>query len=86
MGIIILLAGVLIIIITLIGIFSWDIKLFFRSISWRHRGRPMIKYPGFTCGCCGRGWKIPFEIRDYESCGKYWDTWGLCPEGEGCYK
>ena len=52
---------------------------------WLGNGRPMIKYEGYTCGCCGRGWKIPFEIPEYESCGDWADTWGLCPKGKGCW-
>lgn len=63
----------------------WFRSLFIvRYLRWRFGGRSMVKYPGFKCGCCGRWWDIPFEIPEYESCGEWADTWGLCPRGEGC--
>lgn len=70
---------------------NWLKRLYYKItkwnyISWFLRGKPMIKYKGFTCGCCGKGWKIPFEIRDYKTCGEWGDTWGLCPENKGCRK
>lgn len=53
-------------------------------LKWILRGRPMIKYSGFHCGCCGKWWEIPFEIPEYASAGEWWDTWRVCPEGNGC--
>ena len=62
----------------------YSIKSFFARLKWISAGRPMIKYSGFNCGCCGKGWKIPFKVEEYESGGEWWDTWGLCPEDKGC--
>lgn len=56
------------------------------GLRWLSHGAPMIYYEGYTCGCCGKGWKRPFVIPEFQSCGHWWDTWGLCPEGEGCNK
>jgi len=52
-----------------------------REWRWRRSGRPTITYDGFHCGCCGRWWGIPFEVRTIDSAGRWWDTWGLCPNG-----
>ena len=52
--------------------------------NWIKRGKPVVKYEGYNCGCCGTYWNIPFEIPEYDSEGKYWDTWGMCPIGKGC--
>jgi len=57
---------------------------FLTKLKWRLNGKPMLKYEGFHCGCCGKWWDIPFEIPEYKSCGSWWDGWGLCPEGKGC--
>jgi len=51
----------------------------FRWLKWIIEGRPFVHYEGYTCGCCGKGWYIPFTIPTYQSSGEYWDTWGLCP-------
>ena len=40
----------------------------------------MIHYKGVHCGICGKWVKEPFEIPEYQSYGKWWDTWGLCEE------
>ena len=61
------------------------IKKLIAKLKWIRQGRPMIKYPGFGCGCCGKYWAIPFEVPTYESSGKWWDTWGVCPPGKGCW-
>jgi hypothetical protein len=58
-------------------------KRFFLWLNWLRKGKPMLQYPGQRCGCCGKYWPIPFEIRSYETLG-HWDHWGLCPEGKGC--
>lgn len=55
----------------------------FRKIKWYFQGKPMLSYPGYRCGCCGKWINEPFEIPTYESCGEYWDGWGTCP-GKGC--
>lgn len=62
----------------------WNMRHAWRRHQWKRAGRPMVHYDGFHCGCCGRWHGIPFEIPLYESVGKQWDTWGLCPEGTGC--
>ena len=49
-----------------------------RRIKWFFNGKPMIKYPGYNCGCCGSWNSEPFEIPEWYSDGKWWDTWGLC--------
>jgi hypothetical protein len=45
---------------------------------WEKRGKPTISYPGYHCGCCGVWVDEPFEVKDYESGGKWSDTIGLC--------
>ena len=60
------------------------VKKFFVLRKWKKQGKPMLHYSGFNCGCCGKRWDIPFSIPTYESCGKWWDTWGVCPIGKGC--
>lgn len=57
-----------------------------KYVFWNLRGKPVIKYAGYNCGCCGKWVKRIFTIRDYESDGRWWDTWGLCPSGTGCNK
>lgn len=58
----------------------------FRKIKWYLRGKPMISYPGYHCGCCGRWINKSFEIPEYDSVGPDGDTWGLCPDNTGCQK
>lgn len=60
------------------------IRYFIAKRKWIRMGRPMVKYSQFWCGCCGKVWKIPFEIPEFESCGEWCDTWGVCPKGQGC--
>jgi len=64
---------------------NW-IRNLIAKIKWVIQGKLMINYLGFHCGCCGRWWSIPFEVPTYESCGEWWDTWGLCLEGKGCWR
>jgi len=59
---------------------------FFYWLKWKLQGSPMIAYPGYNCGCCGAWVAKPFKIRTIDSCGKWWDTWGVCPVGTGCRK
>jgi hypothetical protein len=56
----------------------------FRWLKWLLKGKPMIHYKGYNCGCCGKGWMIPFDVPEYQSAGSWGDTWGLCPNGKGC--
>ena len=57
-----------------------------KKLIWLLRGKPTIYYNGFNCGCCGSYVKEPLAIRNYESCGEWGDTWGLCPKCRGDYK
>ena len=50
------------------------------KLKWFLNGKPMIKYPGYTCGCCGAGVMKEFEVPEWNSAGEWWDTWGLCEE------
>ena len=50
----------------------------FRWLMWLLRGKPMLKYEGYHCGCCGRWVKEQFEIPTYRSDGRFADTIGLC--------
>lgn len=59
---------------------------FLLYISWRIRGKPMVSYPGFNCGLCGKWWSIPFEVRDYKNMGFQYESWGMCPDNQGCQK
>lgn len=56
----------------------------FKRLKWWLKGKPMIHYTGYNCGCCGKRWAIPFDIPEYQSVGEWLDTWGCCPEGRGC--
>lgn len=49
-------------------------------IKWIIVGKPMIDYPGFNCGCCGKWVKKSFSVRKYRSVSRWWDTWGLCDQ------
>lgn len=59
-------------------------KRLFYYLQWLYKGKPMIKYEGFHCGCCGKWHGIPFEVRKYQSAGEWWDTWDVCPKNEPC--
>lgn len=54
--------------------FEW-----YRYWQWEKEGKPMIEYNGYNCGLCGKWVDEPFEIPKYKSDGKWWDTWGICP-------
>ncbi len=53
-------------------------RRFLRWLVWRWRGRPIVHYVGYNCGCCGAWVAEPFTVPKYESAGQWWDTWGLC--------
>lgn len=54
------------------------IKKFFSYLKWLRQGKPIITYGGFNCGCCGEWIYEKYTIPTYKSCGRWWDTWGLC--------
>jgi len=56
----------------------------YKYLRWLWRGKPMIHYDGFNCGCCGQWHSIPFDVPEYKSEGEWWDTWGLCPPDDPC--
>ena len=51
-----------------------------RWLKWIIKGKPVLQYSGFNCGCCGKWVNRPFSVREYRSMGRWWDTWGLCDE------
>jgi hypothetical protein len=55
-----------------------QIKYFISWVSWITKGRPVITYTGFNCGLCGNWVKKEFSVPTYKSCGRWWDTWGIC--------
>jgi len=55
-----------------------------KYLIWIIKGRKIIHYSGFCCGCCGKWNAIPFDIPEYKSSGDWWDTWGLCPTNNPC--
>jgi len=71
------------------------IIMLFKNIKWLFNGRPMIIYPGYYCGCCGKYCEEEHKVKNYytkkdwfisrEDWSKYdfvwFDTWGLCPKG-----
>ncbi|KKM63254.1 hypothetical protein LCGC14_1513270 [marine sediment metagenome] len=60
-----------------------NMKIFYKLISrikWLLNNKPMIKYSGFNCGCCGKWENEEFEVPTYRSGGEWWDTWGVCEE------
>lgn len=54
--------------------------MFFKWIVWMIRGKPVVKYAGFNCGCCGKWVNEEFMIPTYRSAGRWWDTIDLCKE------
>lgn len=52
-----------------------------RKIKWLLKDKPMIKYPGYNCGLCGRWIDEEFEVPEWASYGQWWDTWGICEGG-----
>jgi len=61
-------------------------KRLIRILKWVWSGCPFIYYESFGCGACGKLWHIPFFVPTFDSCGEWWDTWGVCPKGKGCNK
>lgn len=52
----------------------------FKWLKWIWKGKPVIKYPGYHCGCCGKWVDWEFFIPTYKSMGEWWDTWGICSQ------
>jgi hypothetical protein len=55
-----------------------------KYLLWLLKGKPMVHYTGFNCGCCGAWYDKEYDIPEYKSFGFQFDTWGLCPKGYGC--
>ena len=53
---------------------------YFRYIRWVLKGKPYVEYEGGHCGCCGKWVPEKIKLRDYESNGKWADTWTLCKQ------
>jgi len=49
---------------------------------WILKGKPMIHYKGFHCGCCGSWTWLDFSVPQYKS-DDFYDTWGLCDNCKG---
>jgi len=49
-----------------------------RYFRWWLQGRPMIHYYGYNCGLCGKWVDHPFQVPEWDSAGRWWDTWGMC--------
>ena len=60
------------------------IRFIILYLGWLLMHKPVIHYEGYHCGCCGRWHDIPFDVPEYKTCGEWWDTWGMCPDGDGC--
>lgn len=61
-------------------------KYFLKWLKWILKGKPMITYPGYNCGCCGKWIEEEFSIPEYKSEGEYWDTIGLCKDQKVCVR
>ena len=59
---------------------------FIKWIAWLLKKKPLISYSGYNCGCCGKWYNKPFKVPKYISEGEWWDTIGICKNGEGCQK
>lgn len=46
-------------------------------IKWIFKGKPMVEYNGFNCGCCGKWVRKNFQVPKYLA-DRWGDTWGLC--------
>jgi hypothetical protein len=55
-------------------------KHFFKWLKWHLDGKPYIEYDGGNCGCCGAWVKKKIRVSEYESVGRWWDTWTLCDD------
>lgn len=49
---------------------------------WIKEGKPMKKYEGSHCGCCGKWIAKPFEVPLWEA-NEFADGWGLCNSCSG---
>ena len=49
------------------------IKKFFSYLKWLWKGKPVITYDGFNCGCCGEWIYEKYTIPTYKSAGR----WGI---------
>ncbi len=58
--------------------FVWRLRQIPSWIKWRWLGKPMIEYAGYNCGLCGRYVCESFQVPEYQSHGKWWDTWSAC--------
>ena len=56
---------------------KWSNKL-----KWIWKGRLMLDYSGYHCGCCGRWIDDPIQVPEYESVGEWGDAIGLCPKDD----
>jgi hypothetical protein len=54
---------------------------------WILRGKPMLTYHGFHCGCCGKWWDLDYYVPDYdpEDDRDMFSHLGVCPKGKGCW-
>lgn len=59
-------------------------RRFLRKIKWYLQGKPMLEYEGVNCGACGRWLNAPISVPEWESNGKWWDTWGICADIDKC--
>jgi len=48
-------------------------KSFIVYLKWVKKGKPMVKYHGFNCGCCGAWENHEFEVPEYRA-DDWWDT------------
>jgi len=58
-------------------------KKLYRYLKWLIKGKPVVNYQGFNCGCCGEWIYENYSIPTYQSCGEWGDTWGLCDNCKG---
>jgi hypothetical protein len=63
----------------------WRIRYFCKWIAWLWKGKPVVIYNGYNCGCCGRWIEEKFSIPTYQSVDRYSDTIGLCKNQEDCF-
>lgn len=60
------------------------LRYFISWLCWILKRKPVIIYPGFNCGLCGKWVKKEFSIPTYKSINAWWDTWDMCDEcGKG---
>jgi len=64
----------------------YEIRRFFMKRRWQKAGQPVVVFPGYHYGCCGKYTEGEYGVPTYEFVTSYWDTWGVCKKGEGCRK